>query len=45
MTKTHTKAEAHIADWRRDYRAGILSASKIKRIERIAGWSWGDKPK
>lgn len=42
VTATESEIEAWIGRHRRLYAAGELPEWKIKRLEKIPGWSWGE---
>jgi hypothetical protein len=42
-SETDAKIEKNMQEWRIQYHRGTLAAYKIKRIEKIPGWTWGAK--
>jgi hypothetical protein len=45
--ETSEMTDAQVEGWMRDartqYHQGALAAWKIKRLEKISGWTWGEK--
>jgi hypothetical protein len=44
MAMTDEEIRNWITDQQREYAAGTLAKSRIRRLERIPGWEWGCEP-